>query len=67
MADKPEFIDTIGDATQQRWRRPVRRLIEPVAEPEEKSRLSRWPPQRWLQWRLENITPWKLKSWRDKI
>jgi hypothetical protein len=66
MADKPEFVDTIGEATRQRWRRPTPRTLKPMPEAEEKSRLSHWPPQRWLEWRLENLTPWKLKGWRDK-
>jgi len=64
MADKPEFVDMIGEATRQARRRIVRR-----AEPEEvkeTSRLSHWPPDRWQQWRMETLTPWKLRSWKFK-
>jgi beta-galactosidase len=39
-------------------------LIEP--EVKETSRLSHWPPERWTQWRMENLTPWKVKSWKFK-
>jgi hypothetical protein len=30
--------------------------------------LGNWPPARFAQWRLENLTPWKLslKSWTFK-
>jgi hypothetical protein len=39
---------------------------EPVKQA--KRRLSNWPPARFAQWRLENLTPWKLslKSWTFK-
>jgi hypothetical protein len=30
------------------------------------SRLSHWPSDRWAQWRIETITPWKLKPWKFK-
>jgi hypothetical protein len=75
MANKPEFVDLIGDATQQK-RRP--REETPIVlkslfnEPEEQlqpeKRLSNWPPGRVAQWRLENITPWKMKvkAWKIK-
>ena len=43
MADKAEFVDTISDATRQRWRRPEKRITEPTVV-EERSRLSHWPP-----------------------
>jgi hypothetical protein len=32
----------------------------------ETSRLSHWPPDRWEQWRIETLTPWKLRSWKFK-
>ena len=65
MADKPEFVDPISEATQQRWRRrAMPRAVTPVVK--ETSRLGHWPPERWLQWRLENLTPWKLKPWNIK-
>ena len=66
MADKPEFVDMISEATRQRWRRPAARAAKPAIA-EEKSRLSHWPTHRWLQWKLENLTPWKLKGWREKL
>jgi hypothetical protein len=62
MADKPEFVDTIGEATRQLRRRDVPRVTEPAVK--ESSRLSHWPPDRWEQWRMEMLTPWKLKSWK---
>ena len=43
-----------------------------MAPPTEKVRrrklLGDWPPARFAQWRLENLTPWKLslKSWTFK-
>ena len=62
MADKPEFVDMISEATRQVRRRVVRHVVEP--EVQERSRLSHWPPDRWVQWRMETLTPWKLKSWK---
>jgi hypothetical protein len=62
MADKPEFVDLISEATRQSRRRFEPRLDEPRVK--ERSRLSHWPPERWSQWRLETLTPWKLKPWR---
>ena len=64
MADKPEFVDMISEATRQSRRRVVRRVVEPVIK--ETSHLSHWPPDRWEQWRLETLTPWKLRSWKFK-
>jgi hypothetical protein len=63
VADKPEFVDMIAEATRQSRRRFEMRLEEPVAK--ERSRLGHWPPQRWTQWRLETLTPWKLKPWKS--
>jgi hypothetical protein len=64
MADKPEFVDLISEATQQRRRRVMPRVAQSAVK--ETSRLSHWPPNRWLQWRLETHTPWKLKTWKFK-
>ncbi|MBR0695400.1 hypothetical protein [Bradyrhizobium lablabi] len=64
MADKSEFVDMISDATQQKRRRAVPRIVDPLPEVKETSRLSHWPPERWTQWRIENLTPWKMKSWK---
>ncbi|MBU6463519.1 MAG: hypothetical protein KGK01_05345 [Bradyrhizobium sp.] len=65
MADKPEFVDMISEATRQSRRRTSTVIVEPVAV-KERSRISHWPPDRMVQWRLENLTPWKLKSWKFK-
>ncbi|HLX17109.1 MAG TPA: hypothetical protein VKS24_18140 [Bradyrhizobium sp.] len=65
MADKAEFVDMISEATQQRRRRVMPRAVK-KAVAEETSRLSHWPPERWAQWRLEALTPWKIKSWKLK-
>ena len=62
MVEKMEFVDTIAEATQQHRRDAAPRLARPAPKPE-KSRLSHWPPQRWLEWRLENFTPWKIRPW----
>ena len=53
----------ISEATRQVRRRVTRHVIEPEPE-KERSRLSHWPPDRWVQWRIETLTPWKLKSWK---
>ena len=66
MANKPEFVDMISEATRQSRRRAMPRVIEAPSEVKETSRLSHWPPDRWTQWRMENLTPWKLKSWKFK-
>ena len=66
MADKPEFVDLISDATRQN-RRNASRIVDlaPVA-PKETRRLSNWPPEHWAQWRMEAMTPWKIKPWKGK-
>ena len=64
MANKSEFVDTISQATRQRWRRPEKLSSEPTGVAEERSRLSHWPPKSIVEWRLENLTPWKIKTWR---
>jgi len=60
MADKPEFVDMISEATKQRHRRVMPRAVKKVVK--ETSRLSHWPPDRWVQWRLETLTPWKQEK-----
>jgi hypothetical protein len=64
MADKAEFVDMISEATQQKRRRVMPKVVAP--EPKEMSRLSHWPPERWLRWRVETLTPWKLRYWKFK-
>ncbi|MBK3661820.1 hypothetical protein JJE66_11230 [Bradyrhizobium diazoefficiens] len=68
MANKPDYVDLISDATRQHRRRttPLRIVAKP--EVEETSRLSRWPPAIFRQWKIENLMPWKsasrkLKDW----
>jgi hypothetical protein len=66
MADKPEFVDMISEATRQVRRRTPRIVdLAPVA-PKDTRRLSNWPPEQWQQWRMETITPWKIKPWKGK-
>jgi hypothetical protein len=64
MADKGEYVDMISEATRQIRRRTMPRVIDPAPVVKETSRLSHWPPDRWARWRMENLTPWKLKSWK---
>lgn len=64
MADKSEFVDMISEATPQSRHRVVQITLDP--EVKEASRLSHWPPDRWGQWRLEMLTPWKLRPWKTK-
>ncbi len=71
MANKHEYVDLVGEATRQNRRRTESRIARRVVEePEEKEerRLSNWPPGRFAQWRMENLTPWKLrlKAWKFK-
>jgi hypothetical protein len=64
VADKSEFVDMISEATRQaRRRRVMPRVVEP-APVKETSRLSHWPPERWAQWRMATLTPWKVKPWK---
>ena len=66
MADKPEFVDLISEATSQSRRRNTSRMVDlPVADPKKTSRLSH-RSERLEQWRLENLTPWKIKPWGGK-
>ncbi|WP_028348465.1 hypothetical protein [Bradyrhizobium murdochi] len=66
MTDKPEFVDMISEATRQVRRRRTRHIVDlqPVAT-KEASRLSHWPPEHWQQWRMEKLTPWKIKPWES--
>ena len=60
-AEKSTFVDTIQDATRQRWRRGKLRELKPALE-EDKPRVGRWPPPRQAQWRFELLKPWKIKD-----
>ena len=64
MADKPEFVDMIGEATRQTRRRVWPRIID-IAPVKETSRLGH-RPDRLEAWRMETFTPWKLKPWKFK-
>jgi hypothetical protein len=66
--NKPEYVDLISAATRQNRRRatPLRIIAKP--EVEETSKLSRWPPAMFKQWKIENLMRWKsasgkLKDW----
>ena len=66
MADKPEFVDLISDATRQNRRRAMPVDVDPMpAATKERSRMAHTPP-RLARWRLETLTPWKIKmkSWK---
>jgi hypothetical protein len=62
MTDKRTFVDLIGEATRQNRRKSVLQAPQPATN--DKRRLSHWPPPQHAQWRLEKLTPWKLKPWR---
>jgi hypothetical protein len=68
MANKPEFVDLIRDATRQRRREPPRKIIAKPEVVTDEGRLSRWPPTRFARWRLAALVPWKLnvKNWQFK-
>jgi hypothetical protein len=66
MADKPVFVDMISEATTQSRRRNAYRKVDlPSAAIKETSRLAH-RSDRLEQWRLENLTPWKIRSWKFK-
>ena len=66
MADKPEYIDMISEATKQVRRRVPRIVDLQTTATKETSRLGHWPPEHWRQWRMEKLTPWKIKPWEGK-
>ena len=67
MAEKPEFVDLISEATTQSYRRSMPRIVDlPTDLNKETRRLSNWPPEHWVQWRLAKLTPWKVKPWEGK-
>jgi hypothetical protein len=66
VADKPEFVDLISEATTQSRRRNMTRIVDlPATVAKETSRLSHWS-EHFEQWRMENLTPWKIKPWKAK-
>lgn len=68
MADKPEFVDLIGEATRQNRRRMMAVDVDPLPSSGNSRPLSRMAhtPPRLERWRLETLTPWKIKmkSWK---
>lgn len=66
MANKPEYVDLIGDATRQHRRRATPLRIVATPEVEETSKLSRWPPAMFRQWKLETLTRWTSAPWKLK-
>lgn len=66
MANKPEYVDLISDATRQRRRRASPLRIVATPEVEETSKLSRWPPAMLKAWKLETLIRWKPASWKLK-
>lgn len=61
MAEKATFVDMIQEATRQRYHRMRTREQAPVVDAE-KPRVSRWPPPRRKEWRLEMLKPWKFRE-----
>ena len=74
MANKPQYVDLISDATRQKRRREQTHVVaktvfdEPKEAQQPERRLSNWPPGRIAQWRMENLTAWKMKvkGWKFK-
>lgn len=66
MANKPQYVDLIGDATRQHRRRATPLRIVATPEIEETSKLSRWPPAMFRQWKLETLTRWTSAPWKLK-
>ena len=63
MTNKYEFVDMISEATKQVRRRTPRIVDLQTVATKETSRLGHWPPEHWHQWRMEKLTPWKIKPW----
>lgn len=65
MTDKPEYVDMISEATKQVRRRTTQIVDLQTIPTKETSRLGKWPPEHWQQWRMEKLTPWKIKPWDE--
>lgn len=67
MAEKSNYVDLISEATRQHRRRAMPAEADPMPSggARERSRMAHTPP-RLERWRLETLTPWKikLKSWK---
>ena len=60
MAEKKsDFVDLISEATKQHRRRAMPVDVGPMPS-KERSRMAHTPP-RLERWRLETLTPWKIK------
>lgn len=66
MANKPDYVDLIGEATRQHRRRATPLRIVATPEVEATSKLSRWPPAMFRQWKLETLTRWTSAPWKLK-
>ena len=65
MADKPEFVDMISEATRQSRRRLMPRVV--AAPWSRKPRVSATGRRTaGSSGGSETLTPWKLKSWKFK-
>ena len=64
MANKPEYVDLISEATRQHRRRAPRLRIVAKPEVEETSKLSHWPPAMFRKWKMETLMRWKPASWK---
>ena len=65
MADKPEFVDMISEATRQSsGAGSCRASSGPWSRKHHVSVIGRRTGGQ--QWRMETLTPWKLKSWKFK-
>ncbi|KYH02288.1 hypothetical protein [Bradyrhizobium sp. DOA1] len=64
MANKPEYVDLISEATRQNRRRAMPLRAVPKPEVEETSKLSHWPPAMFKQWKLDNLMRWRSASWK---
>jgi hypothetical protein len=63
MAEKPEFVDVISEATRQHRRRAMPIDVDPMpasAGTKDRSRMAH-STARQERWRLETLTPWKIK------
>ena len=66
MTDKPEFVDMISEATRQNAP-PVDAAHRRTPDSVQGNLASRpLAAGSWEQWRMETLTPWKIKPWGGK-
>ena len=63
VADKPEFVDMISEATHQLRRR---RIAARRSAPQGNLASQSLAAGHWEQWRMETLTPWKIKPWKAR-